>query len=261
MGASTHKVVNPITVIQSLPDRVVGNAQNLKASFDLIGETVRLKHNTLCDYVDSDIATKAEIQGLTLGQIVDGTITSEKLSSDALTAEATLIGAETEALYALPSGSTAKDALDLLPFARWYGKENEITTSQSVGYGQLVQSAIALFQTKVVDDFNNLEASSYTKMIVPPGATKVQFTVTGYAQQNWSNNGAGGRLYKNGVFNQDLWSASVGGTYSGTVIVSKDVSAGDYFQVYIYGSVINDTSDSTNRGIASCSKFNMTVLK
>lgn len=81
MGANNHKVVNAINVIQSLPDRVVGSAQTLKAMFDNVGEIVRLKHNDLCDYIDADIATKAEVQGVTLGQITDGTITKVKLAA------------------------------------------------------------------------------------------------------------------------------------------------------------------------------------
>lgn len=86
MGANNHKVVNAINVIQSLPDRVVGTAQTLKAMFDNVGEIVRLKHNDLCDYIDTDIATKTEVQGVILGQIVDGTVTRQKLELSLQTA-------------------------------------------------------------------------------------------------------------------------------------------------------------------------------
>lgn len=261
MGAVNHKVANPITVIQSLPDRVVGNAQNLKASFDLVGETVRLKHNDLCDYVDSDIATKAEVSGITLGQITDGTITASKLDQNALTADATKLNASTETAFALASGSDVTDALNLLPFARWYGKEAQLNTSQEVGYGKTSQSAIAVFTTKVVDDFGTLESASFTKMVIPPGATSVQITVGGYSQNDWSNAGAGGQLYKNGTYMMGLWSASPGTTFDSTATVSVPVTGGDYLQVYIYGSVVNDTSDSTNRAISRCNSFKMTVLK
>ena len=256
MGATNHKVANPITVIQSLPDRVVGNAQNLKASFDLVGETVRLKHNDLCDYIDSDIATKAEVSGITLGPI-----TSSKLDPSALTADATKLNASTETAFALASGSDVTDALNLLPFARWYGKEAQLNTSQEVGYGKTSQSAIAVFATKVVDDFGTLESANFTKMVIPPGATSVQITVGGYSQNNWSNAGAGGQLYKNGSYLMGLWSASPGQTFNSTVTVSVPVTDGDYLQVYIYGSVVNDTQDSTNRAISKCNSFRMTVLK
>lgn len=82
MGANDHKVTNPITVIQSLPDRVVGAASALKTAFDNVGEIVRLKHNALCDYVDTDIATKADLISITQGAVADGSVTNAKLATD-----------------------------------------------------------------------------------------------------------------------------------------------------------------------------------
>lgn len=105
MGANNHKVVNAIDVIQSLPDRVVGTAQTLKAMFDNVGEIVRLKHNELCDYIDTDIATKSELQGITLGQIVDGTITEPKLS----------VSLQTSLIALNPAGSIITMATSVVP--------------------------------------------------------------------------------------------------------------------------------------------------
>ena len=82
MGANNHKVVNPITVIQSLPDRVVGAAATLKIAFDNVGEIIRLKHNELCDYVDTDIATKADLISISQRAVADGSITNTKLATD-----------------------------------------------------------------------------------------------------------------------------------------------------------------------------------
>ena len=105
MGANNHKVVNAINVIQSLPDRVVGSAQTLKAMFDNVGEIVRLKHNDLCDYIDNDIATKSEVSGVILGQIVDGTITEPKLDT----------ALQTKLIAINPTGSIVAMAVSTVP--------------------------------------------------------------------------------------------------------------------------------------------------
>ena len=81
MGANNHKVGSPINVWQSLGNVFINQATNLKAYWDQVGEIVRLKHDSLCDFIDTDIATKSELAGVTLGQIADGTITSMKLEA------------------------------------------------------------------------------------------------------------------------------------------------------------------------------------
>ena len=81
MSASNHKVGSPITVWQNLGNVFINQANNLKAWWDQVGEIVRLKHDDLCDYIDTDIATKSELQGVILGQIADGSITLSKIES------------------------------------------------------------------------------------------------------------------------------------------------------------------------------------
>jgi hypothetical protein len=81
-GASDHKVGSPINVWQSLANRIVGKGPWVREQWDKVGEIVRLKHDSLCQYIDDFIATKDELQQIILGQIVDGTITNAKLATD-----------------------------------------------------------------------------------------------------------------------------------------------------------------------------------
>ena len=99
MSASNHKVGSPINVWQSLANTFINQSTNLKQWWDQVGEIVRLKHDALCDYIDTDIATKAEVQNITLGQIADGTITTAKLDPNALQANVTKLTTATGNLY------------------------------------------------------------------------------------------------------------------------------------------------------------------
>lgn len=99
MSASNHKVGSPINVWQSLANTFINQSTNLKQWWDQVGEIVRVKHDALCDYIDTDIATKSEVQNITLGQITDGTITTAKLDPDALQANVTKLTTATGNLY------------------------------------------------------------------------------------------------------------------------------------------------------------------
>lgn len=80
MSASNHKVGSPINVWQSLANKFINQSSQLKVYWDKVGEIVREKHDALCDYIDSYIATKQELQDVTIGLIPDGTVTQDKLA-------------------------------------------------------------------------------------------------------------------------------------------------------------------------------------
>lgn len=80
MSASNHKVGSPINVWQSLANKFINQSSQLKVYWDKVGEIVREKHDALCDYIDSYIATKQELQQVTIGLIPDGTVTQDKLA-------------------------------------------------------------------------------------------------------------------------------------------------------------------------------------
>ena len=108
MGAKDHKVGSPINVWQSLSNVFINQASNLKVYWDQVGEIVRAKHDALCDYIDTYIATKQDIISVTLGQILDGTITTEKLDPNALQANVTKLSTNAQDLYGV---SNVDDAL------------------------------------------------------------------------------------------------------------------------------------------------------
>ena len=73
-----------IQLLDNEPNDVGGmTAADLKAKFDEGGEAVKeFINNILTAEADAAFATKAEVQSVVLGQIPDGTVTQEKLSTD-----------------------------------------------------------------------------------------------------------------------------------------------------------------------------------
>lgn len=69
--------------IQTLANQVAGQATALKVLFDKTGADAKTYLVALCDEIDAELATKAEVAGIILGQITDGTLTDDKLSEDA----------------------------------------------------------------------------------------------------------------------------------------------------------------------------------
>lgn len=253
MGAINHKISNPINVIQSLPDRVVGNAQTLKASFDNVGEIVRLKHNDLCDYVDLDMATKAEIQGLILGQIADGTITTAKLDPNALQANVTKLTAGNATIFGVDN---VDDVVDIIKLARFYGKYSQMSGGEARTGS--VQSGIVNFTTEDNDDFSAIDIpTSTTKITIPSGVTKAKFYWNGKCNGN-VNEGSVIRLYKNGAELSILTQATTGNyavvsTAGCFYSMPIPVTQGDYFEVYA-------TLQGSSSSISAGSVFGMEVI-
>lgn len=75
--------MNIVAALDDEPNDVGGlTAAQLKAKFDEGGAALKTYINdTLTEEIDTDIATKAEVQAVVLGQIPDGTITEAKLAS------------------------------------------------------------------------------------------------------------------------------------------------------------------------------------
>lgn len=250
MGANNHKVVNAINVIQSLPDRVVGSAQTLKAMFDNVGEIVRLKHNALCDYIDTDIATKAEVQGVTLGQIADGTITTAKLDPNALQANVTKIGAGNITAYGV---GNVDASLDKLRRAIYYGKYSQMSGGDAKPSGSV--NAILSFSTEDNDDFSAINiGANPSRITIPSGISKARFYWKGSIPINGfpADGNVTVSLFKNGTLKEVLNSTNTkfhGTNYS----LPMNVVAGDYFDVRV--SVGSQTYE-----ISAGSVFGMEVM-
>jgi hypothetical protein len=71
--------------IQGLADLVQDQETALKILFDKTGADAKTYLIALCDEMDLELATKAEIIGITLGLVPDGSITIPKLSFDPAT--------------------------------------------------------------------------------------------------------------------------------------------------------------------------------
>ena len=70
--------------VADLPDRpnAIMQASDLKEWFDAAPEELREFINSLTTQIDTDFALKSELNGITLGDIVDGSLTDVKLSND-----------------------------------------------------------------------------------------------------------------------------------------------------------------------------------
>lgn len=73
-----------ISALDDEPNDVGGlTAAELKAKFDEGGKAIKqFLNETLTKQADQQFATKSEVQGIVLGDIPDGTITSNKLAPD-----------------------------------------------------------------------------------------------------------------------------------------------------------------------------------
>lgn len=84
-----EKDMNIVAALDDEPNDVGGlTAAELKAKFDEGGNAVKKYLNdTLIPEIESQKANTSDLQGLVLGQIPDGTITSEKLADGSVTSE------------------------------------------------------------------------------------------------------------------------------------------------------------------------------
>lgn len=219
------KLTTNLNIIQALDDEPndVGGltAAQLKAKFDEGTNAIKTYINdTLTTEIDSQKATKAELQGIVLGQIPDGTITEGKLATtfelpvtQGGTGATTASGALTE-LGALPlaggtmtgalilSGAptqdlqaTTKSYVDSKAPSILYEKIRNITdasgtTSVSVDVSDIdwsVWREIRLIGkvgvssgSKIILRVNNLSAANYSRTYTTAGST----SLTGGTSQN-----------------------------------------------------------------------------
>lgn len=84
-----EKDMNIVAALDDEPNDVGGlTAAELKAKFDEGGAAVKkFLNDTLIPEIESQKANTSDLQGLVLGQIPDGTITSEKLADGSVTSE------------------------------------------------------------------------------------------------------------------------------------------------------------------------------
>lgn len=82
--AKFEKDMAIISALDDEPNDVGGlTAAELKAKFDEGGQAIKQYLNEmLTPQIDAEKASKDEVQGITLGQIPDGTITSDKLTPE-----------------------------------------------------------------------------------------------------------------------------------------------------------------------------------
>jgi len=101
--------LNIISPLDTEPNDVGGlTAAQLKAKFDEGTNDIKTYiNNTLTTEADDTLATKAEVQGIALGQIPDGTITEAKLVS----ALVTLINGAAQTSSLIDSGISLSDAV------------------------------------------------------------------------------------------------------------------------------------------------------
>lgn len=80
--AKFEKDMAIISALDDEPNDVGGlTAAELKAKFDEGGQALKqFLNETLTPQIDAEKASKDEVQGITLGQIPDGTITADKMA-------------------------------------------------------------------------------------------------------------------------------------------------------------------------------------
>jgi hypothetical protein len=182
---------------------------------------------------------QAQIAGVALGAIPDGSVTASKLADEAVTGDKM-------ADEAVSAAHLASD----LAHVRYYGKY-----SQMSGGAKCPQNGKIAFSSEDNDDFSAIDLETYnTRITIPAGVSVVQF----YAYLECKS-GARVTLYKN---NSSLITmernAMVGGyisSYGPHITPPLAVAEGDYFE--LYATVVTAYSSSkVNAG----SVFGMKVL-
>lgn len=225
-------------------------AAGFKAKFDEAGLTLQANLNTHIDEVAAAtgaanigfaatagvaennvqaaiVNVQAQLAGVVLGEITDGTITAAKLASDAV--ETAKIKDGNVTLAKLES------ALQKLTF---FGKYSQASGGAAHSSGD--SAAKVAFSTEDKDDFSAINlATNNTRITIPAGVSLVRFWVqTSSASSSSASTGL--HLYKNNS-NQFIMiggRAVVGA--AGTVDLAGTfytkpiaVSANDYFEVYV----------------------------
>lgn len=250
MSASNHKVGSPIRVWQNLGNTFINQASNLKQWWDQVGEIVRLKHDALCDYIDSDIATKSEVQSITLGEIIDGTITTAKLDPDALQANVTKLTTATGNLY---GATNVDDALKKVNDTINFYHITDMSVSGGSNFTN-VSSGFSSFTTEEIDIHNMFNPASPDRFVIPSGKSKARISIEAYVGSNAYATVSGTfKLYKNGV---QLHSFTISTTENmGYTEFYEypmyEVIPGDYFQVNV---------TSVANGSARCLRLKASVI-
>lgn len=254
MSASNHKVGSPIRIWQNLGNTFINQASNLKIWWDQVGETVRLKHDSLCDYIDSDIATKAELQGVTLGQIPDGAVTKEKLAQEVLDSISNKanVSAEVTALYNTTTvDATLKKAIDLSSYYAFcsnpnvntidcaFGKNNE-NMIKNLGR-QLAMYAWFKGDSKTAHPFTDMTKFDSLLEICNDLASKNEIL----ANSNVYN------LIQGNAYAKSIWDASQSSNLANICTL-----AGTAITHTTYSSLYNDASDFDK----VCKNYNASML-
>lgn len=180
------------------------------------------------------------------------------------------ISPETAALYGLTGDDATVDgALKLTTNARFYGKYSQMSGGSGIiedsgDESSIVQGFIS-FANEDNDDFNSINlASSYSRVTIPAGITKVVFMLRGVVRCSYSSTVIIS-LYKNGSLHCEMASMKlrIGSTTVstrkeiGATFLSEPVecSAGDYFEIHVHASGVR------NKGLYAGSVLRMEVLR
>lgn len=261
MPASNHKVGSPINVWQSLANKITGQGAYVRQKWDEVGEVVRLKHDSLCDYIDTYIATKTDLAGVVLGQIADGTITAAKFAANALQANVTKLSTATSTAS---GGQTTVDGaiLALCPSLLYFGKYSQMSGGAAVGY----PPALITFSAEDNDDFGTITiGTSASRISIPAslnGKKAVFYWHGSCSADGYSGDGVAVHLYKNGAYLQTLTSqngaAGIGPLSNGQFrSLPVALATNDFYEIY---GATNGTA-SHHSGVSSGSAFGMEVLK
>lgn len=186
---------------------------------------------------------QAQLAGVVLGEITDGTITEAKMAD--------------EMKKDIEGGVAGYDALQAYSAIKFYGKYSQMSGGAAMGNGT---ANYVTFSTEDNDDFSAINlATSTSRITIPAGVSTAQFYL--YCRAIMDGTYGIPKLYKNGVYVCDLIYGNdigetdttkkhieVGGTFE---TYPMSVAENDYFQIYTQTVAYNATFGIPPRGAIS----------